>query len=338
MAEIRKYWLVRHLRSEQNAHVLVYRGGKLVTAGRGLAFWFLPMKASIAEVPVDDRELSFLFHGTSSDHQETVVQGTLTWRVTHPELLAQRVEFTVDLDTGRYRREPLEQVAGLLTNLAQRFAEACTAGASIRGLIESGVTPLRDRIEAGFAAETALGEMGIAVGTVHVASVRPSSDLEKALQTPARESIQQGADQATFGRRASAVEQERAIAENELKNRIELARQEIALIDQRGVNGRREAEEAAVASLIVSEGESERTLVTARGEAESITLVEKSNVDAERARIDIYRDLPQGVMMGLAARDLAANLTSIEHLSVSPELLGPLLTQLVAAGTDKLRA
>ena len=89
MAEMRRYWFIHHLRSEQNAHVLVYREGKLVKSGRGLAFWFLPMKASIAEVPVDNRELTFLFHGRSSDHQTTVVQGTLTWRVACPELLAQ---------------------------------------------------------------------------------------------------------------------------------------------------------------------------------------------------------------------------------------------------------
>ncbi len=55
MAEIRNYPLVRHFRTEPTCHVLRYRNGKLVGKGRGLAFWFLPMGAAIAEVPVDDR-------------------------------------------------------------------------------------------------------------------------------------------------------------------------------------------------------------------------------------------------------------------------------------------
>ena len=306
-------------------------------SGRGLAFWFLPMKASIAEVPVDNRELTFLFHGRSSDHQTTVVQGTLTWRVACPELLAQRIEFTLDLDSGKYRREPIEQVAGFLTNQVQRFADQCAAKSSVQDLLMAGVAPIRDAIVSGMAGLDALTQMGLEVSSVHVASISPSSELEKALQTPARESIQQRADQATFERRATAVENERAIAENELKNRIELARQEQALIDQHGINTCREAEEAAAAKLIVCRGSAERVLVDAHSESESIALVEQSRVNAERARVAIYRDLPQGVLLGLAAQSLAENLPSIDHLNVSPELLGPMLSQLVSAGTDRLR-
>ena len=51
---------------------------------------------------------------------------------------------------------------------------------------------------------------------------------------PTREAIQQAADEATFQRRAQAVEKERAIQENELQNKIELARREEQLIAQKG--------------------------------------------------------------------------------------------------------
>ena len=334
MAEIRRYWFVCHLRAEQSAHILVYKDGSLVRSGRGLAFWFMPMKASIAEVPVDDRELSFVLHGRSEDHQPTVVQGSLTWRVACPELLAQRIEFTLDLESGRYRREPMEQVSALLTNLVQRFADEYTAGHAVQDLLSGGVEPVRNMVAAGLKAEEALVEMGLVISAVHVALVSPSAELEKALQTPARESIQQSADQATFERRATAVENERAIAENELKNRIELARQQQALIDQRGVNARREAEEAAAADLIASQGNAERVLVDARSESESIALVEGARVESERARVGIYRDLPQNVLLGLAAQRLAENPPAIDHLNVSPDLLGPLLSQLVTKGSS----
>ena len=55
--------------------------------------------------------------------------------------------------------------------------------------------------------------MGLEVVTVRVADVSPSAELKRALQTPTFERLQQQADEATFERRALAVEKERAIAE-----------------------------------------------------------------------------------------------------------------------------
>ena len=70
MAEIKRFPFIRHLRSEPSRHVLHYRNGELVRKGRGLAFWFVPLTSSLAEIPCDDRELPFLFHGRSSDFQD----------------------------------------------------------------------------------------------------------------------------------------------------------------------------------------------------------------------------------------------------------------------------
>jgi hypothetical protein len=54
MADIRRYWLVRHLRSDTSHHVLHYRRGRLVASGRGLSYWFSPMSASL-EAPTRER-------------------------------------------------------------------------------------------------------------------------------------------------------------------------------------------------------------------------------------------------------------------------------------------
>ena len=82
-------------------------------------------------------------------------------------------------------------------------------------------------------------------------------ELEKALRQPTREAIQQRADEATFQRRAMAVEKERAIAENELANRIELARREEVLVAQSGANDRLRATEGAATQRIAAEGRAE---------------------------------------------------------------------------------
>src|SRR5262249_18484625 len=152
--------------------------------------------------------------------------------------------------------------------------------------------------------------------------------MEKALQMPAREAIQQQADEATFARRALAVEKERAIQENELRNQIELARREEQLIEQRGQNERRRAGEAAESRRIEVEAQARDARTQAEAQAEGIRVIEVVKVNAERERMDIYRELPSAALMGLAARELAGNLHTIEHLSLSPDLLGPVLSRL----------
>ena len=77
MAHITKVPLLRHLRSEPSRHILHFRRGRLVRSGRGVAYWFRPLSASIAEVPCDDRDLAFLFHGRTSDFQDVTVQGVI---------------------------------------------------------------------------------------------------------------------------------------------------------------------------------------------------------------------------------------------------------------------
>jgi len=161
MAEIRTFPLVRHLRAEPTSHVLAYRDGDLRRDGPGLAFWFRAINTAIAEVPVDDRELPFFFRARSRDFQELTVQGGITFRVADPRRLARRVDFTVDLSTGRWVQAPLDQVAGLLTQLAQQFVIDALVKLDLRAILADGVAPIRDRIATGLAAETALEDLGL---------------------------------------------------------------------------------------------------------------------------------------------------------------------------------
>ena len=338
MAEIKNYLVCRHVRAEHSAHLLVFKRGKLCESGRGLAFWFWPLSTSIAEIPVDDRELSFLFHSRSSDFQDVSVQGVVSYRVRSPETAGERIDFSIDLTSGHYKKRPLEQIDALLTEVAQQVAHSWVGSTPIRRALAEGPERLRLLIEEGLRAEDALSTMGIELASVRVSAVKPSADLDKALEMPTREAIQQEADEATFQRRAMAVEKERAIQENELQNQIELARREEGLIEQRGLNERRRMEEQAEAERIAAEAAAKRLKLDAEAQAGRIELIEQAHVHAERERIAIYRDLPVGVMAGLAARELAGKLEKIEHLNIAPELLGPTLLRLLTAGTAKLEA
>jgi regulator of protease activity HflC (stomatin/prohibitin superfamily) len=291
------------------------RNGTLAHDGAGQAFWFRALNSSLSEIPIDDREQPLLFHGRTVDFQDVVVQATVSYRVIDPALASTRLDFGIDPDTGRWRSTPLEQLGGLLTELAQQTALDLLAQMTLTQALSEGMASLRQAVGAGLRGDQRLTGIGIGVEDVRVVAVRAESDVERALQTPTREMVQQAADKATYERRAMAVERERSIAENELQNQIELARREEQLVTQRGQNERRRATEAAAAGRIETEAAAGRKRALGAAEAE-----------AEKALLDAYRDLDQGMVLALAIKQ--GGLPDIGTLNLTPDLITPLLTRL----------
>jgi regulator of protease activity HflC (stomatin/prohibitin superfamily) len=317
MAQITNFGFLARLRSDATHHVIRYASGRARRSGRGLAFWFRPQTASLAELPMDDREMTLFVKGRSRDFQALSLQGALTWRIADPERLAERVDFTILLGTGEWRSEPLEQIEARLAGLANQAALQYLANAPVNDLLAAGLEPLRTTLAKALGADPSLSEIGVVVVAVRLTSLTPSSELERALQAPTYESLQQKADQATFERRALAVDKERAIAENELANKTELARREKNLIAQEAENAGNRARGLAEAQQVAADAEAIR-----------IRAVEGARAETERARLDIYRDLPAQVLYGLAARELAGKLAKIEHVNVSPDLLASLIGEM----------
>jgi regulator of protease activity HflC (stomatin/prohibitin superfamily) len=341
MAQLTRLFLFRHLRSEATRHVVHYRSGHKTLSARGASFWFLPMSASVSEVPVDDQELPVVFAARTGDFQAVTTQGVVTWRVSQPEVAAERLDFSLNLDKGTWGQQPLVQVGSLLGELAQQIANAWLGEAQLSVALTTGVEELRARILAGLRADQAVASLGLEIVGVRIASIRPEVEVERALQTPTREAIQQEADKATFERRAVAVERERAISENELKTKIELARREQDLIVQKGTNEKRRLTEEAEALKIKANAELERQAAATRAEVERSRLttaaessrlreIGEANNETEQSRVAIYSALPAHVLMGLAAQQLAENLPTIQNLTFTPDMLSAALGQLAA--------
>ncbi|QGZ51935.1 SPFH domain-containing protein [Streptomyces sp. QHH-9511] len=328
MADIIRRAGWRHLRSAPTSHIRHHRRGRLVHDGTGLSFWFRSLSAALSEVPVNDRELAMSFHARTADFQDVSVQSTVTYRISEPDAAATRLDFSIDPDTGAWRGAPLDQIATLLTETAQQHALDVLARTPLAAALVDGVAAVRDRIAAGLGAEPRLPATGIEVVAVRVVAIRPEPEVERALRTPAREQIQQEADRATYERRAVAVERERAIAENELGSKIELARQEERLVDQRGTNARREAEESAAADSVRAEAEAVRKVRLARAEAEAAREVGEARAAAQSAWLRVHGEVDAATLHALAATRAAENLPRIESLTLSPDVLTGLLAKL----------
>jgi regulator of protease activity HflC (stomatin/prohibitin superfamily) len=310
MADIRHFPFANHVRANPNAYMLQFRRGKLIRSAPGIAFWAWPLSDSVVQVPTDDRDLTLVIHGRSSDYQDVTVQGILTYRTADPERLAGRVDFSLDLRTGAYVGEPVTRVEVLLSQLAQEEVLRYLARTPIRELLSDGIARLREAVDAALAAAPQVPEFGLVVSGVRITGVRPNPELEKAIEAPVRERIKQESDEAAFSRRALAVEKERAIAENELQSRIELARREQMLIEQEGANAKRKATD-----------EAESAEIAANAEANRVQTVQGAHQQVEAQRLVALGDASGAALATVAATAFAEHISSIDTLQITPDLL-----------------
>ena len=327
MAQIKRYPFRSQLRSEATSYIQHFRKGALKRSGRGLSFWFDPSGDSITEIPMDDRELTFMIKSQSSDFQDIALQGSVYWRVADAEVLGARVDYVIDLRSGQYAGKPEDQIKSVIIGLVREFGDTYVKNSGVRELLEAGLAPLLVAINAGFAENPTLGGMGLEIVSVRVSALSPSPELSRALQSPTFESLQQKADEAAFSRRAMAVDAERAIAENELSNKIELETRRKNLIARQDENARSEAEAEVAAMRIKGAGEADAKIIGAEAEATRIRAVEQAAADMEKARMAAVSDVSPAIMFALAAQEFASKVQKIDSLNVSPDMLAGLAQQ-----------
>ncbi len=340
MAQISRFLLFRHLRAEPNQYILHYRGGKLIRQGAGLAYWFYPLSASIAQVPTHDIETTFVVRESSADFQEFKAQITLIYRISAPQQAANRINFALAARTGNWIEQPLEKLANLWAKMAQQPVRLCLSALSVVEAVQTGAARIQESLVQTMNAQAELKEMGLHLVQLQVDQLTPASELERALQTPTREAIQQKADEASFQRRALAVEKERAIKENELATQIELAKRQQALIEQEDYNQLLVVKSTAERDRLVAEAGAQRQIITARATAEETELhaqgkaaagrlVQRAELEAETARVQLWRDTPANLLMGFALQNFSDKISKIEHLNLSPDLLSDSVQRLL---------
>lgn len=305
MAQVSKFGPLGHIRAEPNEFVLQFRNGSVIRSGAGLSFFFNPLSASVAQLPVEDCEATFILRERASDFQEASVQITVTYRIADHARAAGRVNFSISLTQGTWVERPLERLAALWAQKALEPVRRFITQTPIVDVVQRGAERIRADLDQALRADAELSAIGLSLVTAQVVQVAPTAELEKALQTPTREALQQKADEAVFARRALAVEKERAIKENELATELELTRRQTQLIEQRGANALREVEQKALTDMAVVKAEAERLAaaaaaaadrleVEARGEAKKVAVLTAAEAqrrnalvaaDAESARI-----------------------------------------------------
>jgi len=284
--------LINYYKGEPNAYVLSHRNGELIKHGAGINFWYLPRTTTIATIPISSQDSPFIFNETTANYQEVSIQGTLTYRLTDPEELAKRLDFTVHPKTKRYLSEDPEHLIERLVNSVQAHLRS-----EINSLgLEEALTTIKDlakKVENEIRNSNELKDLSIELEGLHFTSVKATPEMQKALEADYRESLHKRADQAIYARRKSAVDEERKIRESEMNTDVELENRRKDLVDMQARN--------------------------------SLTLAE-ADAKAEELKLEPYGELPPQALVGLALKEWAANAGRIDNLSITPDLLSKVVS------------
>lgn len=332
---------LRFIKIEPTDFVLQYKNGKAVREGTGLSFFYFAPTTSLVLVPVGSVDAPFIFEEVTADFQQVTVQGQITYRVADPKKLSRLINLTLASNGRDYTSDDLKKLPQRLINHTQVLTRASLKALPLREALGRSDT-LVDSLREGLRGAETIASLGIEVLGLSILAIKPSPETVRALEAEAREQILREADAAVYARRNAAVEQERAIKENELNTEIAVENKkrqikEAQLEAEKAVQRKkRELREAEMATQIALE-EKNKALVElaaanacaqADAKAYGIAALMKALSDTDPKSLQAVASIGMepGKLLALAFRDLAAGADKIGQLNVSPDLLRELIT------------
>lgn len=333
---------IKFIKVEPTDYIIQYKGGQSVREGAGLSFFYFGPTTSLVKVPVGSVDVPFIFVEVTADFQQVTVQGQITYKVTDPKKLSQLMNFTLAPNGIDFTSEDPKKLPQRLINNAQVLTRASLKSLSLKEALGQSDS-LVDKIKTGLQKNDAISSLGIDILGLSILAIKPTPETARALEAEAREKILREADEAVYARRNSAVEQERAIKENELNTEIAVENKkrqikETQMEAEKSIqHKKRELSEAEMATKIALEEKNKElvALATANSKEESeakafaIASVMKafSQADPKIVQALASAGMDSSQLVALAFKDIADNADKIGQLNISPELLRELLNQ-----------
>jgi hypothetical protein len=321
-------------------YVFQYKKGQMVREGAGLAFFYYGPTTVLVAVPVASTDTPFIFQELTSDFQELTVQGQATYRITDPKKVAHLLNFSLDNRTRQYASDDPEKLSQRLINIINVLTRQELQKLALREALKASNTLVR-KLSEGLRASEELTALGIEVIGMSILAIKPNPETGRALEAEAREQLLREADEAIYARRNAAVEQERAIRENELNTEIAVENKkrqirEAQMDAERAVQEKQhQLQHAEMASkisleeknkqLVALTGENAKREAEARAYGIAAAMKALEGVDSKvlQALATVGMDPEQ--LIALAFQGLAERADKIGQLNVSPELLRELL-------------
>jgi hypothetical protein len=332
---------LKFIKAQPTTYLLQYRGGAVVREGLGLSFFYYSPTTSLVAVPLASVDIPFIFQETTADFQAVTIQGQVTYRVSDPKRLAAMLNFTLGPDGHMYASEDPDKLPERVIHVINVLARAELQKLPLREAIRAS-DELVKAVKTGLATSAEITALGLEVLGLSILAIKPTPETARALEAESRETLFREADEAVYARRNSAVEQERAIKENELNTEIAVENKkrlirETQMEAERAVQEKKhiqqkEALEANIGlenrrkNLVALAAENSRAEADARAYGVSITMKALSSADAKVLQSLATAGMKPEQLIAFAFQELAANADKIGQLNISPDLLRELMT------------
>lgn len=332
---------LRFIKMQPTSYLLQYKRGRIVREGAGLSFFYYAPTTSLVAVPIASTDAPFIFNEVTSDFQEISIQGQANYRITDPKRVSQLLNFTLDASARGYVSDDPQKLSARVINVIKVLTRKELQTLSLRDALRAS-DALVHEVTKGLAASTEISSLGLEVLGLSILAIKPNPETGRALEAEAREQLLREADEAIYARRNSAVEQERAIRENELNTEIAVENKkrqirEAQMDAERAVQEKqhqlRDAEmEANIAleeknkQLVTLSTENSKAEADAKAYGVGATMKALEGVDAKVLQALASVGMQPDQLVALAFQGLAERADKIGQLNISPDLLRELLT------------
>lgn len=326
---------LRYVKATPSTYLIQYRNGQQVREGTGLAFFYFAPSASLVSVPLESVDVPFMFNEVSADFQEVTLQGQVTYRVADPKRLTSLMNFTLG-GNGEYLSEDPTRLPQRVVNAVQVQLRSVLSGQTLETLLGAS-EGLVETVRTGLRGPDGLAALGLELVNLAVLAVRPNPETARALEATVREQILKQADDATYRRRNSAIEQERAIKENELNTEIAVETKKRQIretqleAERAALEKRQQIQQQDMAGKIALEdrnkaltrlrAENAQTESDTRAYAVAAVMKVVGNVDPKVLQALNVGNADPGALIAQAFQGLAENAQRIGELNISPDLL-----------------
>lgn len=331
---------IRFAKFPPTTFVIKYRGGKVVREGVGISFFYYAPASTLVAIPVGSIDAPFIFEEQTADYQAVSLQGQITFRVAEPKRLASMLDFTLAASGRGHASNDPEKLPQRIVSMVHVLARAELTRLPLRDALRAS-DPLAEAIRSRLVTLPELAALGVEILGLSFLAIKPTPETGRALEAETRERILREADEAVCARRNAAVEQERAIRENELNTEIAVEKKqrqirEAQMDAERAVQEKKaEMEAAQLASQIRLEEERKKLVALA---AENARVEAEARAFGIAAAVKALADVEPRVFQALAAsgmkpnqliatafQELASRADRIGQLNITPDLLGELL-------------
>lgn len=331
---------IRFIKSQPTVHLMQFRAGKVVREGAGLSFFYYAPTTTLVAVPVASQDRPFILELVTADFQSVTVQGQVTYRISDPHRTAAMMDFSLAKDGRSHVSEDPKRLGERVAMQVEVIVQQTVQALGLKEALRASASIARTA-QAELASQPEMAALGLEILGVSVMAVKPTPDIARALEAEARESNLKAADDAVYLRRMSAVENERAIRQNELdtdiaveqkKRQIRETQMEAKATLMRKENGLRDEQMAADIELeekrkafVAGQAHNSRTLAEAEAHRVAAVMQALEKADPRIVNALAAAGMQPGQLIAQAFGGIAERAERIGQLNVSPELLQGLM-------------